>query len=143
MQITSDKPGISERVGELQECMRGPDEWPTIEEESVACLNCFRSTHATVDCEYVVATVISESPLKQADDQGVDSVEKTVYAEVKKSCELDDDDLNEAYDELLMQEFNPDAEDFEEHDDALVEQKDGKSDLYTALTVSTARASRT
>ena len=56
-----------------------------------------------VDCEYAIAIVISESPLKQVviDDQEVECVEKILPAEVKKNCELDDDDLNEAYDELL------------------------------------------
>ena len=143
-QITGDKPDISDRVGEPDdECMQGPDDWPTVEEERAACLNCFRAMHETVNCEYAKATLILESPLKQA-DQGFDCVEKSVYAEVKKSCDLDDDDLIEAYNELLTQEFNPDAEDFEEeHDDAILAQKEGKSDPYAALIVFTARASRT
>jgi hypothetical protein len=104
-QITSNVLGFADRLGELENevYMQGTDDWPTIEKEKTTCQNCFCSTHATLDYEYVITTVISESPLKQAvfDDHGVDCVEFFLSIEVKKNCELDDDDLNEAYDELL------------------------------------------
>jgi hypothetical protein len=38
-------------------------------------------------------------------------VEEDLYS---GSIEIDDEKLNQAYDELLTQEFNPDAEDFED-----------------------------
>jgi hypothetical protein len=99
------------------------------EDKKIVCLNCFRSTHKTADCEYVLATIISESPLKQAgfEEPVVDFVENIgpdAVNEVTKNIsadELKDADLNEAYDELLTQEFNPDDE-----EDASDDRKSGE-----------------
>jgi hypothetical protein len=83
--------------------MTGPDDWLTIGEEKIVCQNYFCSSHATMDCEYVMATVTSKSLLKHVanDVYGMESVEKTLSGEVKNhdplsTGELDDDNLNEA-----------------------------------------------
>jgi uncharacterized protein YecT (DUF1311 family) len=41
-------------------------------------------------------------------------IENAVQVEVQGNDELKDEELNEAYKELLTQEFNPDAADFED-----------------------------
>jgi hypothetical protein len=126
--VFSDGSIAAEGVGELEDevCIKGLDDWPTIEEqEKIVCLNFFRSTHYIGDCEYVLATVISESPMKDArtGEPGVECLETIAPDAVKENCSTDmvdglnDEDLNKAYDELLMQKFNPNAKDFKDEDD--------------------------
>jgi hypothetical protein len=132
-QITKVESCLAVGIGELEDHMyiKGLEDWPTIgEEEKIVCLNCFRSTHATEECEYIKATVISESPLKEVEIENHGAKQERILTVANRDTdtildgELNDDDLNEAYDELLTQEFNPDAEDFEEDiEDAFDEKK--------------------
>jgi hypothetical protein len=134
---------VPDGLGELEDevYIRGLDDWSTIEkDEKIVCRNCFQSTHRTTDCEYVLATVIRESPVKEAknEEPGVKCVDNAVRDGLIDNTnnmldgELKDEELNEAYDELLTQKFNPDVEDFENYqDDALdgqkpIDQKPGK-----------------
>jgi hypothetical protein len=72
----------------------------------------------------------------------VECIEKTLSAEIKRNSasilarKLNDDDLNEAYNKLLTQEFNPDTEDFEEdHKDATDKQKLYKFSYVAKLSI--------
>jgi uncharacterized protein YecT (DUF1311 family) len=78
-------------------------------------------------CSFPSATLIEQSPEKvvqvaqnEAHETNCldveasnrqERVEEDLYS---GSIEIDDEKLNQAYDELLTQEFNPDAEDFED-----------------------------
>jgi hypothetical protein len=133
-QVFSDGEIMVDRVGELEDAIyiRGLDDWPTIgEEEKVVCGNCFRAIHAISECEYLSTIVIPESPLKIAviEEPVVECNASAAQAEDQKynnellPGELKDDDFNEAYDELLTQEINPDSKDFNnDHDEATGDQ---------------------
>ena len=97
--------------------------------DRVVCCNCFRSGHAQDSFTFPLATIIEESPQKllqavhsERDVVGLEGLVASVET-VEAGCvqgidggvvEIDDERLNLAYDELLTQEFNPDAEDFED-----------------------------
>lgn len=108
--------------------------------DKVVSCNCFRSGHAQDSCAFPLAIIIKESPKKLLQAvhswRDVDRLEGVVASNVdwlegvvafvetaEESCvqdvdagivEIDDEGLNQAYDELLTQEFNPDAEDFKD-----------------------------
>ena len=117
------------------------------------CLNYFRVRYTMVDYSFPQASIIEESPLKiviarevgngiakiyneanliatfENHYKGIVSIEVIKVVQVVPSfAEIDDDELNQACDKLLIQEFNPNAKDFEDdQEDVLDDAKRGKS----------------